>query len=102
MPARRSRLMSGLPARASLPPGLLLVSKARTGEAHDIFLSGNILGITHADTLVLAAAVASGLLASVAGFVLSVPFDQPSGPAIIAMSGVLALAAWGVRRIRAA
>ena len=100
MPARRSRLMSGLPARASLPPGLLLVSKAGTGEAHDIFLSGNFLGITHADTL--AVAVASGLLASVAGFVLSVPFDLPSGPAIIAMSGVLALAAWGVRRIRAA
>ena len=166
--------------------GILLVSKARTGEAHDIFLSGNILGITHADTLVLAAvsvpvlllhlvfykeflfvsfdpetartlgyhvtrwnlllyltlglviafamqfagvmlvfnflvlpavtgmllartmagifavAVASGLLASVAGFVLSVPFDLPSGPAIIAMSGVLALLAWGARRMRGA
>ena len=35
--------------------GILLISKAATGEAHDIFLSGNILGITRADTLVLLA-----------------------------------------------
>ena len=35
--------------------GILLISKAASGEAHDIFLSGNILGITRADTLVLLA-----------------------------------------------
>jgi ABC-type Mn2+/Zn2+ transport system permease subunit len=33
--------------------GILLIAKAATGEAHDIFLSGNILGITRSDTLVL-------------------------------------------------
>jgi zinc transport system permease protein len=35
--------------------GILLISKAKSGEAHDIFLSGNILGITREDTLVLLA-----------------------------------------------
>lgn len=165
--------------------GILLISKAKTGEAHDIFLSGNILGITRTDTLVLLAvtvpvllvhlafykeflfvsfdretartlgyrvrawnlllyftlglviayamqfagvmlvfnflvlpavtgllvarsmggifvvAIASGLLASVIGFALSVPYDLPSGPAIIAVSGALALIATGIRRLQA-
>ena len=164
--------------------GILLIAKAATGEAHDIFLQGNILGITRADTLVLlavtvpvllvhvafykeflfvsfdretartlgynvtlwnlllyltlglviafamqfagvmlvfdflvvpavtglllarsmagtfATAVAAAVLAAVVGFSLSVPFDLPSGPAIIAVSGVLALLAWGVRRVQ--
>jgi zinc transport system permease protein len=164
--------------------GILLISKAATGEAHDIFLSGNILGITRADTLVLLAvtipvlvahalfykeflfvsfdretartlgyrvtfwnvflyftlglviafamqfagvmlvfdflvlpavtglllarsmagifaiSVASALVAAVVGFSLSVPFDLPSGPAIIAVSGVIALLAWGARRLQ--
>ena len=31
--------------------GILLVAKAATGEAHDIFLQGNILGLTRTDTL---------------------------------------------------
>jgi zinc transport system permease protein len=35
--------------------GILLIAKAASGEAHDIFLSGNILGIRRADTLVLLA-----------------------------------------------
>ena len=35
--------------------GILLIAKAASGEAHDIFLSGNILGITRSDTLVLLA-----------------------------------------------
>jgi zinc transport system permease protein len=161
--------------------GILLIAKAATGEAHDIFLSGNILGITRADTLVLLAitlpvlvvhalfykeflfvsfdretartlgyrvtfwnlflyftlglviafamqfagvmlvfnflvlpavtglllarsmagifaiSVVSALLAAVVGFSLSVPFDLPSGPAIIAVSGALSLLAWAVR-----
>ena len=161
--------------------GILLIAKAKTGEAHDIFLQGNILGITRADTLVLlavsvpvllahvlfykeflfvsfdretartlgynvrfwnlllyltlglviafamqfagvilvfnflvlpavtgllvargmagmfAVAVGSALIAAVVGFSLSVPFDLPSGPAIIAVSGVLTLIAWLVR-----
>jgi ABC-type Mn2+/Zn2+ transport system permease subunit len=164
--------------------GILLIAKAKTGEAHDIFLQGNILGITRLDTLILlavaipvllvhgifykeflfvsfdretartlgynvrfwnlllyftlgvviayamqfagvmlvfnflvlpavtglllaqsmrgifAVAVTSGLLAAIIGFSLSVPFDLPSGPAIIAMSGVIAALAWGVRRLR--
>jgi zinc transport system permease protein len=164
--------------------GILLIAKAKTGEVHDIFLQGNILGITRTDTLVLVAiavpvllvhlifykeflfvsfdretartlgynvkfwnlllyftlgvvianamqfagvmlvfnflvlpavtglllarsmrgiftvAVASALLAALIGFSASVPFDLPSGPAIIAMSGVIGLAAWGMRRLR--
>jgi ABC-type Mn2+/Zn2+ transport system permease subunit len=164
--------------------GILLISKAKTGEAHDIFLQGNILGITRADTLVLlaiavpvlvvhtafykeflfvsfdretartlgynvtfwnlllyftlgvvianamqfagvmlvfnflvlpavtglliartmrgifAVGVASALIAAVIGFSLSVPFDLPSGPAIIVVSGVIALIAWGTRKVR--
>jgi ABC-type Mn2+/Zn2+ transport system permease subunit len=163
--------------------GIILISKAKTGEAHDIFLQGNILGITRVDTLVLLAvavpvllvhvifykeflfvsfdretartlgynvtfwnlllyftlgvviayamqfagvmlvfnflvlpavtgillarsmgtiftvAIVSALLAALIGFSLSVPFDLPSGPAIIAVSGMIALAAWGVRKL---
>jgi zinc/manganese transport system permease protein len=41
--------------------------------------------------------VGSALLAAVLGFSLSVPFDLPSGPAIIAVSGALAVLAWAVR-----
>jgi zinc transport system permease protein len=164
--------------------GILLVSKATTGEAHDIFLSGNILGITRADTLVLlavtipvlvvhalfykeflfvsfdretartlgyrvtfwnlflyftlglviafamqfagvmlvfdflvlpavtglllarsmagifAVSIVSALVAAIVGFSLSVPFDLPSGPAIIAVSGAIALVAWAARRLQ--
>jgi ABC-type Mn2+/Zn2+ transport system permease subunit len=136
--------------------GIILIAKAKTGEAHDIFLQGNILGITRFDTYVLVAvaapvlivhaifykeflgvvianamqfagvmlvfnflvlpavtglllarsmrgiftfAVASALLAALIGFSLSVPFDLPSGPAIIAVSGAIALLAWGVRKM---
>jgi zinc transport system permease protein len=163
--------------------GILLIAKAKTGEVHDIFLQGNILGITRVDTLILLAvavpvllvhlifykeflfvsfdretartlgynvgfwnlllyatlgvviayamqfagvmlvfnflvlpavtglllarsmrgifigAVASALLAALFGFSLSVPFDLPSGPTIIAVSGAIALAAWGVRKV---
>ncbi len=164
--------------------GVLLIAKAKSGEVHDIFLQGNILGITRADTLVLLAvsipvllahilfykeflfvsfdremartmgyrvtfwnlflyftlglviafamqfagvilvfnflvlpavtglllarsmrsiftiAVLSAVLAAVIGFTLSVPFDLPSGPAIIACSGVMALLAWPVRLLQ--
>jgi ABC-type Mn2+/Zn2+ transport system permease subunit len=163
--------------------GILLIAKARTGEVHDIFLQGNILGITRVDTLILLAvaipvllvhvifykeflfvsfdretartfgynvrfwnlllyftlgvviayamqfagvmlvfnflvlpavtglllaqgmrgiftvAVASALAAALVGFSLSVPLDLPSGPTIIAVSGAIALAAWGARRV---
>lgn len=163
--------------------GILLIAKAKTGEVHDIFLQGNILGITRLDTLILlavavpvllvhgifykeflfvsfdretartfgynvrfwnlllyftlgvviayamqfagvmlvfnflvlpavtglllaqgmrgifTAAIASALIAALLGFSLSVPFDLPSGPTIIAVSGALALGAWGVRRV---
>ena len=163
--------------------GILLVAKASTGEAHDIFLQGNILGITRKDTLVLIGvsvpvllihlllykeflfvsfdretartlgyrvaawnlllyltlglviafamqfagvmlvfnflvlpavtglllgrgmasvftwSVVSALVAAVAGFTISVPYDLPTGPAMIGVSGVLALLAWGVRKL---
>jgi ABC-type Mn2+/Zn2+ transport system permease subunit len=42
-------------------------------------------------------AIGSGLLAAVVGFSLSVPFDLPTGPAMIAVSGVLLLIVWLVR-----
>jgi ABC-type Mn2+/Zn2+ transport system permease subunit len=42
--------------------------------------------------------VGSGLLAALIGFSLSVPFDLPSGPAIIAVSGAIVLLAWLARR----
>jgi zinc transport system permease protein len=164
--------------------GILLISKAAAGEAHDIFLSGNILGITRADVWVLLAvsvpvllahlifykeflfvsfdretartlgynvtfwnlflyftlglviafamqfagvmlvfnflvlpavtgmvvarsmrgifvtAIAAALIAAFVGFSLSIPFDLPSGPAIIAVSGVLALLGWVVRGVQ--
>ena len=167
--------------------GILLVAKAATGEAHDIFLQGNILGITRLDTFVLlgiaipvlavhalfykeflfvsfdretartlgynvvlwnlllyftlglviafamqfagvmlvfdflvlpavtglllarsmggifAIAIVSALVAAIVGFTLSVPFDLPSGPAIIAASGILAAFAWvGRQAVRGA
>ena len=166
--------------------GILLIAKAKTGEAHDIFLQGNILGITRLDTMILLAvavpvllvhavfykeflfvsfdretartlgynvrfwnlllyftlgvviayamqfagvmlvfnflvlpavtgillarsmagiftvAVASALCAALLGFSLSVPFDLPSGPAIVAVSGAIALLSWLVRSLRRA
>ena len=48
---------------------------------------------------IFTAAIGSALVAALAGFSLSVPFDLPSGPTIIAVSGALALASWGVRRV---
>ena len=161
--------------------GILLVAKARVGEAHDIFLQGNILGITQRDTWALLAvaipvlvvhlafykeflfvsfdretartlgydvrrwnlllyltlglviafamqfagvmlvfnflvlpavtglllarsmagmfawSVGSAVVAAVVGFSLSVPFDLPSGPAIIAASAVIVALAGLVR-----
>ncbi len=174
----------GVTYAAAAAVGILLIAKAKTGEAHDIFLQGNILGITRADTLVLlavsipvllvhvlfykeflfvsfdremartmgyrvtfwnlflystlglviafamqfagvmlvfnflvlpavtglllarsmrgifTAAVLSAVLAAVVGFSLSVPFDLPSGPAIIGCSAVLALLAWPMRLLQ--
>lgn len=164
--------------------GILLMSKAKFGEVHDIFLQGNILGMTHGDAMVLLAvtvpvlilhlvfykeflfvsfdrdtaatlgynvrlwnlllyfmlgliiafamqfagvilvfsflvlpavtgllvaqsmrgtfaiAIGSALLAATTGFSLSVPFDLPTGPAIIAVSGVLVLLAGAVRSLQ--
>jgi zinc transport system permease protein len=164
--------------------GILLIAKAAVGEAHDIFLQGNILGITNSDTLellivctpVLVALIAfqkellftsfdrdtartlgyrvdmwdlgfylvlgvvisismqfagvllvfnflvlpavtglllargmastflfslgAALLAAVLGFALSIPFDLPTGPSMIAVSGALVLLAWLVRRLQ--
>lgn len=164
--------------------GILFIAKAKSGEAHDIFLQGNILGITRRDTMLLAAtavpvllahvvfykeflfvsfdpetartlgyrvarwdlalyltlgvviafamqfagvmlvfnflvlpavtglyigesmkatfivSVGSALLAAVIGFAASIPLDLPSGPTIIAVSGMLTFLAWGARRAR--
>ncbi len=164
--------------------GVLLIAKAAAGEAHDLYLHGNILGLTRRDTLldvgigipvllahalfykeflfasfdadtaramgyrvdrwnlllyftvglVIAFAIQSagvlvvfnflvlpgvtGLLlarrmagmffwsvaaaatAVVGGFLLSIPFDLPTGSAIIAASGALVLLAWLVKAVR--
>lgn len=161
--------------------GILLIAKAATGEAHDIFLQGNILGITGFDTLELLAvtipvlvmhalfykeflfvsfdretartlgyrvhrwdlalylslgfviaiamqfagvllvfnflvlpavtgllvarsmaatfaiSIFAALVAAVAGFTLSIPFDLPTGPSMIAVSGALVILAALVR-----
>lgn len=164
--------------------GILLIAKAKGGEAHDIFLQGNILGVTMSDVYVLiavtvpvlllhavfhkeflfvsfdretartlgyrvaaweqllyftfgiviafamqfagvllvfnylvlpavtgillarsmagifAVSALAGVTASVVGFALSVPFDLPSGPAIIAVSGALAALSWIARQFQ--
>jgi len=49
---------------------------------------------------VFAWAIAAGLAAAVIGFSLSVPFDLPTGPAIVAVSGLLVIVAWLLRRLR--
>ena len=161
--------------------GILLISKAAVGEAHDIFLAGSILGLTRSDTIVLLGvaipvllvhavfykeflfvsfdretartlgynisfwnlllyftlgvviafamqsagvmlvfnflvlpavtglmvsrsmagvflwSVVSALVASLIGFTLSVRFDLPTSPSIIAVSGVLVVVAFLVR-----
>ncbi|MBI4409216.1 MAG: metal ABC transporter permease [Gemmatimonadetes bacterium] len=161
--------------------GVLLIAQAAGADVHDLFLQGNILGITRADALLLLMvvgtvlavhallykeflfvsfdpdmartlgyrvtgwnlllyltlaiviavamqsagvllvfnflvlpavtglllgrgmagvfgwAIASGLLAAAAGFALSIPLDLPTGPAIVAVSGILALLAWLAR-----
>jgi ABC-type Mn2+/Zn2+ transport system permease subunit len=48
----------------------------------------------------IAWAVLSAVVAVALGFSLSVPFDLPSAPAIIAVQGFLVLVAWLVRRAR--
>lgn len=58
--------------------GILLIAKAASGEAHDIFLSGNILGITRRDTLVLLAVVVPVLVIHAVFYkeLLFVSFDR--------------------------
>ena len=174
----------GLVYAVAAAVGILLISKAAHGEAHDLFLQGNILGITRHDTLLLLGvtvpvlllhvvfykeflfvsfdretartlgynvqfwnlllyltlglviafamqfagvilvfnflvlpavtglfisrsmtgtftwAIVSAVVAALIGFTLSVPLDLPSGPAIIAVSGLLASIAWVVRLVR--
>lgn len=164
--------------------GVLLISKAVAGEAHDLFLQGSILGLTRKDVLLqlvvaipillvhfvfykeflfvsfdpetartlgykvdgwnlllyltiglviafamqsagvllvfsflvlpavtglllahsmagtFVVAAISAALATVMGFVASIPFDLPTGSAVIASSGLLLMVAWVVRRVR--
>lgn len=171
----------GVTYAAAAAAGILLIAKAASGEAHDIFLQGNILGITRHDTLVLLAvtvpvllvhalfykeflfvsfdretartlgynvrrwtlllyltlglviafamqfagvmlvfnflvlpavtgllvaqsmgamfawAIGSAVVAAIVGFSLSVPYDLPSGPAIIAVSAAIVAIAWLIR-----
>jgi ABC-type Mn2+/Zn2+ transport system permease subunit len=58
--------------------GILLIAKAAAGEAHDIFLSGNILGITRSDTLVLLAVTVPVLVVHTVFYkeLLFVSFDR--------------------------
>src|SRR4029453_848617 len=58
--------------------GILLIAKAASGEAHDIFLSGNILGITRRNTLVLLAVTVPVLVVHAVFYkeLLFVSFDR--------------------------
>ena len=58
--------------------GIIFIAKAKSGEAHDIFLQGNILGITRTDTLVLLASSIPVLLAHLVFYkeFLFVSFDR--------------------------
>jgi ABC-type Mn2+/Zn2+ transport system permease subunit len=51
-------------------------------------------------TGVFAWSIGAGLLAAVVGFSISIPFDLPTGPAIVAVSGALVILAWLLRRVR--
>jgi len=42
----------------------------------------------------------AAVVAAVVGFALSIPFDLPTGPTMIAVSGALVLLAWLVRRLQ--
>ncbi|MFN0178552.1 MAG: metal ABC transporter permease [Gemmatimonadales bacterium] len=164
--------------------GILLIAKAATGDAHDIFLQGNVLGMALHDAVEMLAVVVpililhvvlakefifvsfdpetaatlgyrvvrwnlllyftigiviafamqsagvllvfnflvvpavtgvlvgrtigtvfmvsigAAVLAAIVGFGISIPFDLPTGPAIIAVSAMLAMLAWWIRRLR--
>ena len=47
-----------------------------------------------------AVSVGAALVAAVVGFLLSIPFDLPTGPAMIAVSGTLVVLAWLLRRLQ--
>src|SRR5919199_925127 len=61
-PARPPDASIGVAYAVAAALGILLIAKAASGEAHDIFLSGNILGITRADTFILLAVTVPVLL----------------------------------------
>ena len=61
-------------------------------------VTGLLLARSMAGTFVVAAVSAAA--ATIIGFVASVPFDLPTGSAVIASSGLLVLSAWAVRRLR--
>jgi zinc/manganese transport system permease protein len=61
-----------------------------------------VTGLLLARTMAGAFAVSIGaaIVAAIGGFVVSIPLDLPTAPAIVAASGVLAIGAWLVRRVR--
>jgi manganese/zinc/iron transport system permease protein len=73
-----------------------------------VLLVFNFLVLPAVTGLLLARGMAStfffslgaALLAAVLGFALSIPFDLPTGPSMIAVSGALVLLAWLVRRLQ--
>ncbi|MBM4188476.1 MAG: metal ABC transporter permease [Gemmatimonadetes bacterium] len=174
----------GVTYAASAAVGILLIAKAASGEGHDIFLQGNVLGMSRHETVellavvipilglhaalakefvfvsfdpetaatlgyrvvrwnlllyftigiviafamqsagvllvfnflvvpavtgvligrtigqVFAVSIAAAVLAAAVGFGASIPLDLPTGPAIAAVSALLALLAWSARRLR--
>lgn len=68
----------GVTYAAAAAAGILLIAKASVGEAHDIFLQGNILGITRTDTWILLAVAIPVLLIHFAFYkeFLFVSFDR--------------------------
>jgi len=73
--------------------GVLLVFSSLVLPAVTGILLGGSLGA------VIFWSASSGVTAAAGGFVLSVRFDLPSGPAIVATSGIFLALAWGLRAL---
>jgi len=61
-------------------------------------VTGLLLARSMAGTFLVSAVAA--VVAAVIGFALSIPFDLPTGPTMIAVSGALVILAWLVRRMQ--
>jgi ABC-type Mn2+/Zn2+ transport system permease subunit len=61
-------------------------------------VTGLLLAHGMAGTFVVS--LVAAVVAAVVGFALSIPFDLPTGPTMIAVAGALVILAWLVRRLQ--